>query len=140
MWELRKTLLKAQTEKLQEKTHPLRGNNRIWKPDTNLLPKNQITGKNKLAFGQTRFSAAADPIEHISEENFLLQIFKYISEENFLLQIFAKMEIIFDPTSPNYFVNIISLGVWTTTDTIEPISKEKSLLKNNCKDMFLFPL
>ena len=31
--------------------------------------------KNKLAFGQTRFPAAADPIEHISEENFLLQIF-----------------------------------------------------------------
>ena len=30
---------------------------------------------NKLAFGQTRFPAAADPIEHISEENFLLQIF-----------------------------------------------------------------
>ena len=92
---------------------------------------------NKLAFGQTRIADAADRIEHISEENFLLQIFKYISEENFLLQIFAKMEIIFDPTSPNYFVNIISLGVWTTTDTIEPISKEKSLLKNNCKDMFL---
>ena len=30
---------------------------------------------NKLAFGQTRFAAAADPIEHISEEKFLLQIF-----------------------------------------------------------------
>ena len=30
---------------------------------------------NKLAFGQTRFPDAADPIEHISEENFLLQIF-----------------------------------------------------------------
>ena len=30
---------------------------------------------NKLAFGQTRFADAADPIEHISEENFLLQIF-----------------------------------------------------------------
>ena len=82
---------------------------------------------NKLAFGQTRFSAAADPIEHISEENFLLQIF-------------AKMETFFDLTSPNYFVKIISLGGWTTTDPIEPISKEKSLLKNNCKDMFLFPL
>ena len=30
---------------------------------------------NKLAFGQTRFAAAADPIEHISEEKFLSQIF-----------------------------------------------------------------
>ena len=30
---------------------------------------------NKLAFGQTRFAAAADPIEHISGEKFLLQIF-----------------------------------------------------------------
>ena len=30
---------------------------------------------NKLAFGQTRFAATADPIEHISEEKFLLQIF-----------------------------------------------------------------
>ena len=30
---------------------------------------------NKLVFGQTRFAAAADPIEHISEEKFLLQIF-----------------------------------------------------------------
>ena len=30
---------------------------------------------NKLAFGQTRFAAATDPIEHISEEKFLLQIF-----------------------------------------------------------------
>ena len=30
---------------------------------------------NKLAFVQTRFPAAADPIEHISDENFLLQIF-----------------------------------------------------------------
>ena len=30
---------------------------------------------NKLAFGQTRFAAASDPIEHISEEKFLLQIF-----------------------------------------------------------------
>ena len=30
---------------------------------------------NKLAFGQTRFPDAADPIEHISIENFLLQIF-----------------------------------------------------------------
>ena len=30
---------------------------------------------NKLAFGQTRFASAADPIEHISEEKFLLQIF-----------------------------------------------------------------
>ena len=30
---------------------------------------------NKLAFGQTRIPAAADPIEHISEEKFLLQIF-----------------------------------------------------------------
>ena len=30
---------------------------------------------NKLAFGQTRFAAAADPIEKISEEKFLLQIF-----------------------------------------------------------------
>ena len=29
----------------------------------------------KLAFGQTRFADAADPIEHISEENFLLQLF-----------------------------------------------------------------
>ena len=48
---------------------------------------------NKLAFGKTRFPAAADPIEHISEENFLLQIF-------------AKMEIFFDLTSPNYFVTI----------------------------------
>ena len=28
-----------------------------------------------LAFGQNRFAAAADPIEHISEEKFLLQIF-----------------------------------------------------------------
>ena len=82
---------------------------------------------NKLAFGQTRFADAADPIEHISEENFLLQIF-------------AKMETFFDLTSPNYFVKIISLGGWTTTDPIEPISKEKSLLKNNCKYMFLFPL
>ena len=79
---------------------------------------------NKLAFGQTLFAAAADHIEHISEENFLLQIF-------------AKMETFFDLTSPNYFVTIISLGGWTTTDPIEPISKEKSLLKNNCKDMFL---
>ena len=43
---------------------------------------------NKLAFGQTRFPAAADPIEHISEENFLLQIF-------------AKMETFYDLTSPN---------------------------------------
>ena len=43
---------------------------------------------NKLAFGQTRFPAAADPIEHISEENFLLQIF-------------AKMETFYDRTSPN---------------------------------------
>ena len=80
---------------------------------------------NKLAFGQTRFPAAADPIEHISEENFLLQIF-------------AKMENFFDSSSPNYFLKIISLGGWTTTDPIEPISEEKSLLKNNCKDMFLF--
>ena len=31
--------------------------------------------ENKLAFGQTRFAAAADPIEHISEEKFLLKIF-----------------------------------------------------------------
>ena len=30
---------------------------------------------NKLAFGQTWIPAAADPIEHISEEKFLLQIF-----------------------------------------------------------------
>ena len=30
---------------------------------------------NKLAFGETRFPDAADHIEHISEENFLLQIF-----------------------------------------------------------------
>ena len=30
---------------------------------------------NKLAFGQTLFAAATDPIEHISEEKFLLQIF-----------------------------------------------------------------
>ena len=30
---------------------------------------------NKLAFGQTRFADAADPIEHIREEIFLLQIF-----------------------------------------------------------------
>ena len=37
------------------------------------------------------------------------------------------------------FKKIISLGGWTTTDPIEPISEEKSLLKNNCKDMFLFP-
>ena len=44
--------------------------------------------ENKLAFGQTRFPAAADPIEHISEENFLLQIF-------------AKMETFYDLTSPN---------------------------------------
>ena len=73
------------------------------------------------------FAAAADRIEHISEENFLLQIF-------------AKMETFVDPTSPNYFVEIISLGLWTTTDPIEPISKEKSFLKNNCKYMFLFPL
>ena len=80
---------------------------------------------NKLAFGQTRFPAAADHIEHISEENFLLQKF-------------AKMENFFDPSSPNYFLKIISLGGWTTTDPIEPISEEKSLLKNNCKDMFLF--
>merc|ERR1712082_240042 len=80
---------------------------------------------NKLAFGQTRFAGAADPIE-------------YISEENFLLQIFAKMDILYDLTSPNYFVTIISLGGSTTTDAIEPISEEKSLLKNNCKDMFLF--
>ena len=29
----------------------------------------------KLAFGQTRVAAAADPIEQISEEKFLLQIF-----------------------------------------------------------------
>ena len=49
------------------------------------------------------------------------------------------METFFDLTSPNYFVTIISLGGWTTTDPIEPISKEKSLLKNNCKYMFLFP-
>ena len=33
------------------------------------------TNINKLAFGQTRFAAAADPIKHISEEKFLLQIF-----------------------------------------------------------------
>ena len=39
---------------------------------------------NKLAFGQTRFPAAADPIEHISEENFLLQIFATM--ETFLIQ------------------------------------------------------
>ena len=57
-----------------------------------------------------------------------------------MLQIFATMETFFDPTSPNYFLKIISLGEWTTTDPIEPISKEKSLLKNNCKYMFLFPL
>ena len=82
---------------------------------------------NKLAFGQTRFPAAADHIEHIIEENFLLQIF-------------AKMETFFDPTSPSYFVKMISLDGWTTTDPIDPISKEKSLLKNNCKNMFLFPL
>ena len=31
--------------------------------------------KNKLAFVQTWFAAAADPIEHISEEKFVLQIF-----------------------------------------------------------------
>ena len=49
------------------------------------------------------------------------------------------METFFDLTSPNYFVTIISLGGSTTTDPIEPISEEKSLLKNNCKDMFLFP-
>ena len=49
------------------------------------------------------------------------------------------METFFDLTSPNYFVIIISLGGWTTTDPIEPISEEKSLLKNNCKDMFLIP-
>ena len=47
------------------------------------------------------------------------------------------METFFDLTSPNYFVTIISLGGSTTTDPIEPISEEKSLLKNNCKDMFL---
>ena len=40
--------------------------------DKALLAKSSL---NKLAFGQTRFPAAADPIEHISEENFLLQIF-----------------------------------------------------------------
>ena len=45
MWELRKTLLKAQTEKLQGKVPPLMGNNRIWKPDTGPLPRNQITRK-----------------------------------------------------------------------------------------------
>ena len=50
------------------------------------------------------------------------------------------METFFDLTSPNYFVTIISLGGSTTTDPIEPISEEKSLLKNNCKDMFLFTL
>ena len=33
------------------------------------------TATNKLAFGQTWIPAAADPIEHISEEKFLLQIF-----------------------------------------------------------------
>merc|ERR1712082_251331 len=60
--------------------------------------------KNQLAFGQTRFATAADPIEHISEENFLLQIF-------------AKMETFYYLTS-NYFVKIISLGGWTTTDPI----------------------
>ena len=50
------------------------------------------------------------------------------------------MEAFFDLTSPNYFVKIISLGGSTTTDPIEPISEEKSLLKNNSKDMFLFTL
>ena len=36
--------------------------------------------QNKLAFGQTRFAAAADPIEQISEEKFLLQIFSKMGE------------------------------------------------------------
>ena len=34
-----------------------------------------MKSRNKLAFGQTWFAAAADPIEQISEEKFLLQIF-----------------------------------------------------------------
>ena len=39
------------------------------------LKTSPVFYQNKLAFGQTRFAAAADPIEHISEEKFLLQIF-----------------------------------------------------------------
>ena len=35
---------------------------------------------NKMAFGQTRFAAAADSIEHISEEKFLLQIFSKMGD------------------------------------------------------------
>ena len=35
---------------------------------------------NKLAFGQTRFAAAADSIEHISEEKILLQIFSKMGD------------------------------------------------------------
>ena len=35
-----------------------------------VLPHGKIF--NKLAFGQTRFAVATDPIEHISEEKFLL--------------------------------------------------------------------
>ena len=42
-------------------------------PPRSETPQQQIG--NKLAFGLTRFAAAADPIEHISEEKFLLQIF-----------------------------------------------------------------
>ena len=39
-----------------------------------------ISDVNKLAFGQTRFATAADPIEHISEEKFLLQIFSKMGD------------------------------------------------------------
>ena len=55
------------------------------------------SGSNKLAFGQTRFAAAADSIEHISEEKFLLQLF-------------SKMRGPYDLISPNYFLKIISTG------------------------------
>ena len=37
--------------------------------------KKDYNNFNKLAFDQTRFAATADPIEQISEEKFLLQIF-----------------------------------------------------------------
>ena len=39
-----------------------------------------VCHSNKVAFGQTRFAAAADSIEHISEEKILLQIFSKMGD------------------------------------------------------------
>ena len=49
------------------------------------------------------------------------------------------METFFDLSSPNYFLKIISLGGSTTTDPIEPISEDKSLLNKLAFGQTRFP-